>query len=102
MAKPLSKSEILVRIAQTTELSRKQVAGVLSALTDLIEAGVYRKGPGTFVVPGLLKITVVEKPATPEHQGINPFTKLEQVFKAKPARRVIKVRALKKLKDMAK
>ena len=103
MAKPLTKSEILVRIAKRTELSRKQVASVLEALSGLIAAAMYKTG-GTciFVLPGLLKLTVVEKPATPERTGINPFTKQEQVFKAKPARRVIKVRALKKLKDMVK
>jgi len=102
MAKPLSKSEILARIAKTTRLSRKQVASVFSSLSDLIEAAVYKKGVGVFVVPGLMKITVVDKPATPERKGINPFTRQEQIFKAKPARRVIKVRALKRLKDMTK
>ena len=55
-----------------------------------------------FVVPGLMKIMVVQKPATPAHKGINPFTKQEQMFKAKPARKVIKVRPMKALKDMAK
>ena len=55
-----------------------------------------------FVLPGLLKIIVVQKPAVPAHKGINPFTKVEQMFKAKPARKVIKVRPLKALKDMAK
>jgi nucleoid DNA-binding protein len=103
MAKPLTKSEILVRLAKRTELSRKQVAAVLEDLSGLIAAAMYKKGgTGIFVLPGLLKITVVEKPATPERRGINPFTKQEQVFKAKPARRVVKVRPLKKLKDMAK
>jgi hypothetical protein len=63
---------------------------------------VGKRGPGVFVVPGLMKITVVQKPATPERKGINPFTKQEQIFKAKPARRVVKVRPLKGLKDMAK
>ena len=53
-------------------------------------------------MPGLLKIMVIQKPATNAHKGINPFTKQEQMFKAKPARKVIKVRALKALKDMVK
>ena len=101
-AKPLTKSEILARIAKTTELSRRQVASVLDALSGLIAAAVYKKGVGVFVVPGLLKIMVVQKPATPERKGINPFTKQEHIFKAKPARTVIKVRPLKALKDMAK
>ncbi len=101
-AKAATKSEILSKIAEATQLSRKQVASVLEALSGQVKAAVGKKGPGIFVVPGLLKILVVQKPATPERKGINPFTKLEQVFAAKPARRVIKVRALKALKDMAK
>jgi nucleoid DNA-binding protein len=102
MAKPPTKSEILAGIAGTTELSRKQVASVFDALACLIEGAVGKKGAGTFVVPGLLKIVVVQKPAVPAHKGINPFTKQEQMFKAKPARKVVKVRPLKALKDMVK
>jgi nucleoid DNA-binding protein len=101
-AKPATKSEILVCIAETTELSRKQVASVFDALTGCIKNAVGKKGPGVFALPGLLKIMVVQKPATKAHKGINPFTKQEQMFKAKPARKVIKVRPLKALKDMAK
>jgi nucleoid DNA-binding protein len=101
-AKPASKSEVLTTIAEQTELSRKQVASVFNALSDMIGKNVGKKGPGIFAVPGLMKITVVTKPATKARKGINPFTKQEQMFKAKPARRVIKIRALKALKDMAK
>jgi nucleoid DNA-binding protein len=101
-AKAPSKSEILTTIAAETELSRKQVAAVCDSLAALIEKNVGKKGPGIFVLPGLLKIMVVQKPATKAHKGINPFTKEEVMFKAKPARKVIKVRALKALKDMAK
>ena len=101
-AKAATKSEILASIASTTELSRKQVASVLEALAGLIKGAVGKKGPGVFAVPGLMKIVVVQKPAVPAHKGVNPFTKQEQMFKAKPARRVIKVRPLKALKDMAK
>jgi nucleoid DNA-binding protein len=101
-AKPATKSEILSNIAKATQLSRKQVVSVLDALAGQIKAAVGKKGPGAFALPGLLKIVVVNKPATPQRTGINPFTKQEQVFAAKPARRVIKVRPLKALKDMAK
>ena len=90
-AKLLTKSEILASIAETAELSRKQVASVFDALSDLIKKNVGKKGPGMFVVPGLMKIVVIQKPATKAHMGINPFTKQEQMFKAKPARRVVKV-----------
>ena len=101
-AKAATKSEILTTIATATELSRKQVSSVFDALADLIGKNVGKKGPGVFAVPGLMKITVVNKPATKARKGINPFTKEEVMFKAKPARRVIKVRPLKALKDMAK
>ena len=101
-ARPATKSEILTSIAKTTQLSRKQVASVFDALSATIKQGLGKKGPGVFVLPGLLKILVIQKPATKAHKGINPFTKQEQMFKAKPARKVIKVRALKALKEMAK
>ena len=101
-AKLPTKSEILASIAKTTELSRKQVASVFDALSGLIKKNVGKKGPGMFVVPGLMKIVVIQKPAIKARKGINPFTKQEQMFKAKPARKVIKVRPMKALKDMAK
>jgi len=47
-----------------------------------------------------MKINVVRKPAMPERKGINPFTKEETIFKAKPAKNVVKVVPLKGLKDM--
>ena len=100
--KPATKSEILAGIAAATQLSRKQVASVFEALSGQIKAAVGKKGPGVFALPGLLKIMVLLKPATPKRKGINPFTKQEQIFKAKPARKVVKVRPLKALKDMAK
>lgn len=101
-AKPATKGEILTSVAAATGLSRKQVASVIESLSGQIAAAVGKKGPGVFALPGLLKIMVVQKPAVPARKGINPFTKQEQMFKAKPARRVVKVRPLKALKDMAK
>ena len=102
MGKPATKSEVLASIAATTQLSRKQVASVFEALGGVIKKAVGKKGPGVFALPGLLKIVVVQKPAVPARLGINPFTKQQQMFKAKPARKVIKVRPLKALKDMVK
>ena len=102
MPDPQRRSEILSNIAEATQLSRKQVASVFDALSCQIKAAVGKKGPGVFALPGLLKIMVILKPATLKRKGINPFTKQEQIFQAKPARKVVKVRALKALKDMAK
>ena len=101
-AKGPTKSEILARISEQTELPRKQVSAVFEALSGEIKNALGKKGSGTFVVPGLMKLSLVVKPATKARKGINPFTKQETMFKAKPARKVIKVRPLKALKDMAK
>jgi nucleoid DNA-binding protein len=101
-AKAATKSEILANISQATQLSRKQVSSVFDSLSEQIKFAVGKKGPGLFAVPGLMKIIVINKPATKARKGINPFTKVEQMFKAKPARKVIKVRPLKALKDFAK
>ncbi len=95
-----SKTQILDAIATGTGLARKQVAAVLDSLGDVIEAHVKKNAVGEFVLPGLLKISTVRKPATKARKGINPFTKEEVMFKAKAASTVVKVRPLKGLKDM--
>jgi nucleoid DNA-binding protein len=95
-----SKSEVLNNIAQTSNLSKKDVSAVLDALSAEIQKSLGKKGVGQFTVPGLCKITVQRKPATKERKGINPFTKEETTIKAKPARNVVKIRPLKALKDM--
>ena len=97
-----SKGEILTGIAEETGLTRKQVSSVFDALSGHIGRSVGKKGPGTFTVPGLMKITIKNKPATKARKGINPFTKEEVMFKAKPASRQVRIKALKTLKDMAK
>lgn len=95
-----SKSDILNHISTQTELTRKQVTAVLDELSTLIEAHISKKGPGEFVMPGLLKIVTVKKPARKARKGINPFTGEETTFAAKPASIQVKVRPLKKLKEM--
>jgi nucleoid DNA-binding protein len=97
-----SKGQIITTAAEQAGLSRKQAAAVLDSIGEQIKAALGKKGPGTFTVPGLMRINVITKPATKARKGINPFTKLEQMFKAKPARKVVKVRPLKGLKEMAK
>jgi len=99
-AKAMTKTEILNALADGTGLARKEVGSVLDALANLIGENIGKKGPGVFNVPGLMKITVQNKPATKARKGINPFTGEETVFKAKPARNVVKVRPLKGLKEM--
>lgn len=96
---PTTKSAAMGYIADQTGLTKKDVSSVFEALTGLIKRDL-KKGPGIFTVPGLMKIKVIRKPATKARKGINPFTGEETMFKAKPARNVVKVAALKALKDM--
>ena len=96
-----SKTQILDQLAASTELSRKQVSAVLDGLSEIIGGHLKKNAVGEFVLPGLLKISTVRKPAVKARKGISPFTKEETMFKAKPATTVVKVRPLKGLKDMA-
>ena len=72
---------------------------MIDALEALIAANIS-KGPGVFNLPGLLKIYVHERPATKERMGRNPATGEEIKIAARSAKKVVKVRALKKLKDL--
>ena len=98
MAKAPTKSEIIAQICKDTKLSRKQVAEVFESLNGVVRKSL--RGSGLFTLPGLLKMKVVKKPAVPERQGINPFTKQPTVFKAKPASKKVRVLPLKGLKAL--
>ncbi len=99
-AKAPTKSEILGFISEDTGLTRKEVTSVFESLNTMIKKSLGRRGPGVFTMPGLLKIKKVTKPATKARKGRNPFTGEEMTFKAKPARKAVKVLALKNLKEM--
>ena len=93
----MSKTELIEAIASQSGLEKKQVSAVLDALSDVVYKEL--KAQHEVVIPGLVKLASVTKPAVPEREGINPFTKEPTVFKAKPSRTVIKPRPLKALKD---
>ena len=97
----LTKSGLVAHIAEATSVAAKDVRAVFAALEGAVAASVNKKGAGSFTLPGLLKISTVSVPAKPKRKGINPFTKEEQWFAAKPATTKLKVRPLKKLKDAA-
>lgn len=98
--KPRTKSDVQAVIAEHVGISKKEVAAVFETMGSMIAADLSKGNAGTFNVPGLMKVTVQRKPATKARKGINPFTGEPTVFKAKPARNVVKVRPLKALKDM--
>ena len=97
--KPPSKSELLAKLAEETGLSRKQVSSVFESLSNQMKKNLGGRGPGLFVVPGLMKIKVIKKPATKARKGTNPFTGEEMMFKAKPARKIVRARPVKAAKD---
>ncbi len=99
-AKAATKAEIFSTLAEKTGLGKKEIAGLFDAMSDLIAKELGKKGPGQFVIPGLLKLKVVRKPATKAKQGINPFTKEPMTVKAKPARNVVKAVPMKALKEL--
>jgi len=102
-AKPRKKSELYNLIADHTELSRKQVAAVFETLGKVMAVDLAKPSDGkpkVFVVPGMMKVQSVYKPAQKAREGKNPFTKETQMFKAKPASTRIRIRPLKALKAM--
>ena len=98
---PMTKSALYTELADRTELKKKDIVAVFDQLSEIINGHVRKNGAGVFTMPGLMKVKVVRKPATKARPGINPFTGEETIFKAKPARNVVKVQPLKALKDMA-
>jgi len=96
-----NKTGLIAHLAELAAVEAKAVKAVIASLEATVLASVNKKGLGSFTLPGLLKVNVVNVPAKKKRTGIDPFTKVERVFAAKPATVKIKTRALKKLKDAA-
>jgi hypothetical protein len=96
-----NKTSLITHLAELAAVEVKAVKAIVASLEATILASVHKKGLGSFTLPGLLKVNVVNVPAKKKRTGIDPFTKQERVFAAKPATVKIKTRALKKLKDAA-
>ncbi|MCS6977062.1 MAG: HU family DNA-binding protein [Gemmatales bacterium] len=99
-SKPATKSEILNALSQATGLKRKQIADFFDKLHLLVVGHLKQNQGGVFALPGLLKFKLVHKPAVPAREGRNPFTGEIMMFKAKPARKLVKAQPLKQLKEM--
>jgi nucleoid DNA-binding protein len=100
--KRMTKSEFVGAIAKKSGLEKKQVTAALVALNEVVYKELSKGGAGEVVLPGLIKLVTVKKPAVPAREGINPFTGQPAVFKAKPASKVVKARPVKQLKDAIK
>jgi nucleoid DNA-binding protein len=99
-AKRLTKAQLFTELAEATELPKKKVSEVFDALQEVIKKQLTGRGPGEFVLPGLLKVRVVKRPATKEREGINPQTREKIKIPAKPASKRVRATALKGLKEM--
>ena len=97
----LSKAQLLELLAAESGLRKSEIKRVLGALDSVIEASLGPEGGGQFMMPGLLKMTAVRRPAVKARRGINPFTGEETWFKAKPPSTCVRIRPLKKLKRLA-
>jgi nucleoid DNA-binding protein len=98
-SKRMSKTQFVAAVAEKSGLTKKQANAALEAINTVVARELGKKGPGEVVLPGLLRLSVVNKPATHQHEGVNPFTKEPMTYKAKAARKVVKARALKALTD---
>lgn len=102
IAAPLTKQGLVAAVAERAAADVRTVKAVIAGLEQTILASLHRKGARMFTWPGLFKATTVIVPAKPARKGINPFTKAEQVFAAKPASTKVKVRVLKKAQEAVK
>ena len=97
--KRMSKSQFVAALSEKSGLARLQATSALDTINAIVAEQLGKRGPGEVILPGLLKLNVVDKPATLKQEGINPFTKQPMTYKAKAASKMIKVRPLKALKD---
>ena len=97
MPTQLTKSQLIEKIAEDTELAKRDVKAVIESIVTVGHKEL--KKAGVFLVPGVAKFVVVKKPAIKERKGINPFTKEPTVFKARPARKIVRARPVKAAKE---
>jgi DNA-binding protein HU-beta len=99
--KRMSKTQVIAELAEKTGVQKKDVQTVLAGLLSLAERELGAKGPGEFIVPDLVKLKVKVVAAKPAHKGVDPFTKQEREFPAKPASRKVRAAPLKPLKQLS-
>ncbi len=99
---PYTKAKLIAAISEDTELTRKEVASVFESMANYMHRHLKKRSAGSFTLPGLAKFSVTSKKATRAHTKPNPFKPGEMMqVSAKPARRIVKIRALKGVKEMA-
>lgn len=98
--KPYTKPQIIAYLSDSMSLTRVQAENFLDSLATLVELHLQKKGPGVIVLPGVAKFQIKRKPAVKARQGVNPFTGKQMTYPAKAAFNAVKIKALKKLRDI--
>jgi DNA-binding protein HU-beta len=97
MATHMTKAQLIEKIATENDVGKKEVKGVLETLATVGYKEL--KKTGVFLVPGFAKFVVIKKAATKARKGTNPFNGEPMMFKAKPARKIVRARPVKAAKD---
>lgn len=96
-----TKAGLATHLAEHSGVAVKDVKQVMASLEATMMGSLHPRGNKEFTLPGLLKIVVNKVPAKKRRFGVDPFTKEERWFDAKPASVRLKARTMKKLKDSA-
>jgi nucleoid DNA-binding protein len=97
--KRLTRLQFIERLAEKSGITNTQAVSALDAIGAMVSQELGKQGPGDVLIPGLLRLMIVHKPATQQHEGVNPFTNEPMTYKAKAARRVIRVKSMKSLSE---
>jgi nucleoid DNA-binding protein len=100
-AKRMSKTQVIAELSEKTGLGKKEIQSVFDNLMSIVERELGSSGPGEFTVPDMVKLKVRITPGRAEHVGLDPFTKQERTFPARPESRKVRASAVKRLKDLA-
>ena len=95
----MDKTQFVAAFVQQSGLTSKQARSAIRTINAIIAQQLGKQGPGQVLIPGLLKLMVVEKPSSPQHDGVNPFTQERTIYPAKAARKVLRARPLKALRE---
>ena len=79
-------------------IAKKDINNMFETLNELIKRSLGARGPGEFVIPGLVKLRVRKKPATKDRE-VTMFGE-KRIVKGKPASKSVKATPLKALKDL--
>ena len=99
----MTKSQFVARIAEKTELSKKQVDAVLNEIIETVKGQLGPKGPGKLVIPGLARASITKQKAVKGgEKKINPLTGQEYITKDRPAFNKVRLNPVKSLKESLK